>query len=370
MDKIGKRYVTLFPECEPVHLKKDVGMLPYSLGKYEGYESGIVCYRNENFTEEQIRKFNIKFVDKKSGDIKDFSRYLLKNGKNIDCLNIYHLTSQRNVYWIMAYKFINPRGKIHMKLDADYRMVEMANMEPSSLKGKIRVWLLKNKVDLYTVENRMMKDILEPKWKIKMELLPNGIFREEEIKSLDQSEKENVFLTVGRLGNEQKATEDILDAYKRNHYNNWKLWLVGPMEKKFEEYLEKYFLENPELKDKITVYGNIDDEEKLTNIYRKASVFILPSKWESFGLVLLEALECGNYLIVSDKVPSADDIGRNGEYVTIVPYHDIDLLSKAMLEATLKTVSNKDLNERKKWIEENYTWKVIVEKLNRYLLEL
>ena len=61
----------------------------------------------------------------------------------------------------MAYKFINPRGKIHMKLDADYRMVEMANMEPISLKGKIRVWLLKNKVDLYTVENRMMKDILE-----------------------------------------------------------------------------------------------------------------------------------------------------------------------------------------------------------------
>ena len=36
-------YVTIFPECEKVHLKKDVGMLPYSMGKYVGYNFQIIC---------------------------------------------------------------------------------------------------------------------------------------------------------------------------------------------------------------------------------------------------------------------------------------------------------------------------------------
>lgn len=366
-----KNYVTFFPECEPVHLKKDVGMLPYSIGKCEGFQFQIVCYDNLNFTEEEVNKFHLKFLNKGKSVIKDGLLYIIRNGRTIDILNLYHITSSRNAFWILLYKIVNPRGKVHLKLDADYRMVELFDNNPQSIKGKIRVWIMKNMIDLYTVESNEMKHILEEKWKIKLILLPNGIYRENKLKELYVEEKEKIFLTVGRLGTEQKSTEDLIEAYiKIMNKTDWKLWLVGSLEESFKKYMEQKYNTNPELKDRIIMFGNISDPEKLTQIYRKASCFVLPSKWEGFALVLMEALECGDYLILSDKVPSAEDVGKNGEYASVVPYHDIDALANVMYESTEMKVNDIVLNNRKKWVEENFTWSNIVDKFVVELLEL
>ena len=365
-----KRYVTIFPECEEVHLKKDVGMLPYSLGKYCNYEFSIVCYEGL-FDEKNIEKFHIKQIPKKRNDVLDFGMYILKYGRQIDILNLYHISSRRNVFWIFVYKLVNPKGKIHVKLDADYRMVELVDMDPKSFKGKVKAHILRNKVDLYTVESKRMRELLENKWKLKMKVIPNGIFREREIDAPKSEEKENLFLTVGRLGTEQKATQDLLEAYVLiKDKTNWKLWLVGTMEKTFVRYLENYFVKNPELRKRIIVEGNVSDNNRLTEIYKRAKVFILPSKWESFGLVLMEALECGEYLIVSDQIPSIDDIGKSGEYASVVKYNDVEELANEMLAVTQKDVTDRELQERNKWIRNNFTWRVIVRKLDKYLNEL
>ena len=39
-----KRFLTLFPELENVHLMKDVGMIPYIMHKEFGYDSYIASY--------------------------------------------------------------------------------------------------------------------------------------------------------------------------------------------------------------------------------------------------------------------------------------------------------------------------------------
>ena len=362
------KYVTIFPECGPVHLKKDVGMLPFALGKYCGYDYSIICYDNCAFDNKDIDKFHLITISQKNSDVVDFAKYIYIHAKEIDILNLYHITSRRNLLWILIYKLINPKGKIHMKLDADYRMVDLVDFNPKNLKGKLKKYILKEKVDLYTVESEMMKNILEEKWKIEMKVIPNGIYREGEISPAKSNDKQKIFLTVGRLGTEQKATEDILTAFNMiKDETNWKLVLVGSIEDKFQKYIENYFIINPELKNRVVFTDNISDLDELTQLYKKASVFVLPSRWESFAIVLLEALECGEYLLVSDQIPSANDIGNRGKYMEIVPAGNVDLLAKKMLDCSRKIISDKEMYEMYHWIHDNFTWESIVKNLDIYI---
>ncbi|NJE47854.1 glycosyltransferase, partial [Thermococcus sp. GR7] len=49
-------------------------------------------------------------------------------------------------------------------------------------------------------------------------------------------------------------------------------------------------------------FGRIDSLEKLAEIYRKASVIVLPSSFESFGMAVLEGALFGDIPVVSDVV--------------------------------------------------------------------
>lgn len=366
-----KKFITIFPECEKVHLKKDVGMLPYSLSMYTDYSCGIVTYKKNEFTTDDIHKYNIVQIQKKKNDTIDFFDFILHNGKSISVLNLYHITSRRNLWWILAYRIVNPKGKVYIKLDADYRMIDMVDMHPRTLKRKIKKFTLTKMVDLYTVESIKMYRILKTKWGINLRILPNGVFREHRIPPAVTDRKENIFLTVGRLGTEQKATEDLLEAFRRiKDKTDWRLVLVGTVDEKFERIKDRYFAENQDLIDRVVFTGPIEDETALTNIYMKAKVFVLPSKWESFGLVLLEAVECGDYLVLSDQIPSSEDVGRDGKYATVVSYHDILALSEAMLVSTKRNINDEELSEMNNWIYDKFSWRTIVKKLDYYLKDI
>ena len=46
-------------------------------------------------------------------------------------------------------------------------------------------------------------------------------------------------------------------------------------------------------KDIVKIYARIEDREKLLDMYRKSDIFIMPSFYETFGLVYLEAMSQG-----------------------------------------------------------------------------
>ena len=84
--------------------------------------------------------------------------------------------------------------------------------------------------------------------------LPNGYdnyFIENNFKVKEFNEKENILLTVGRLGTEPKNTELLLDTLKEIDLKDWKVILVGSQTESLVKYKEKYFNDNPQLKDKI-----------------------------------------------------------------------------------------------------------------------
>lgn len=116
----------------------------------------------------------------------------------------------------------------------------------------------------------------------KIEYVPNGLdYNMYPIKS-EFKDKENTLLFVGRIGDEDKQNEVLLEAFAKvsDKIPSWKLKMVGGIEEEFTEYLDKYFDENPDMKKKIVFTGEIVDKQKLYNEYAKAKVFTLTSKKE------------------------------------------------------------------------------------------
>lgn len=64
---------------------------------------------------------------------------------------------------------------------------------------------------------------------------------------------------------------------------------------------------------------------------RKASAFVLSSRFEGFGLVLVEALWAGTQVISTDCDYGPAEVLENGRYGTLVPVEDCDALANAML---------------------------------------
>ena len=70
--------------------------------------------------------------------------------------------------------------------------------------------------------------------------------------------------------------------------------------------------------DIVTFTGSVKQTE-LPNYYSAADVFVLPSHYESFGLVALEAMACGTPVVAS-RVGGLKSIVRNGETGYLIPW--------------------------------------------------
>jgi glycosyltransferase involved in cell wall biosynthesis len=75
--------------------------------------------------------------------------------------------------------------------------------------------------------------------------------------------------------------------------------------------------------------GTIGEEEKLA-LLRTSDALPFPSRYEGFGLPLLEGMAAGTPVISTD-IPVVNEIVRHGENGLLVPYDDVAALTSAML---------------------------------------
>lgn len=133
-------------------------------------------------------------------------------------------------------------------------------------------------------------------------------------------------------------------------------------ESRIKELIKKYKIEK-----NVNYIGRVSHDTILPVYYRAASVFVLPSRYEPFGLTTLEAMASGTAPIVSSVAGSKEIIvdGLNG---FIVDTHD----RKKLAEYILKLLQDKKLNKKISdnaafTIQEHYSWDKIIEKfINLY----
>lgn len=104
-------------------------------------------------------------------------------------------------------------------------------------------------------------------------------------------------ISVGRLSIRQKGFDLLLQAFKKVYKNapDWTLKIVGdgPDKPKIIEMIQKLGLEKS-----VFIESNISNVKKQ---YLQASIFVSASRWEGFGLVITEAMECGNVVVAFDN---------------------------------------------------------------------
>jgi glycosyltransferase involved in cell wall biosynthesis len=117
-------------------------------------------------------------------------------------------------------------------------------------------------------------------------------------------------LYVGRL-ELLKGVHYLIEAFAALNLPDSELLLVGRVLPEMQPFLEKYA-------GTYTYLGHKNQEE-LREIYQGASVLVLPSVQESFGLVLTEAMACGVPVIATENTGGPDIIteGQNGFVVPI-----------------------------------------------------
>ena len=329
-----KKFVTLF-NSENVHLIKDVGLIPYGMRRYNFYDSYVATYDNGSYSylQNAVNGLKLWFVEKRTGKFKiDALFFLNNNAKDIELLNLYHATFFSAVA-IFVYKFKNPMGKVYLKLDAGYLKEDIVWW-----KRVFKEYAIK-KADGVSTELTENSVEMSINWGRKIDHVPNPYLPESLKNFRDFKDRENLFISVGRLGAYLKATDILMDAFRiaSKSIPDWKLILVGPIEKQecdFEKNIYEWFKLYPDMKNRVIFVGSVENREELVEYYRSAKVFVFPSRSESFGIALLEAALSGDYLICSD-IPSSRSITHNYQYASCFIVDDVQGLAEKMIECCM-----------------------------------
>ena len=346
---MSKIFLHISEEFEYTWLGKDNGMIPIYMSEKQGYNSKILTVNLKNDLPDSERGVEFIKVKRRFAFLSNFAywtklvkrynifKYLIKNAKNIDVLMLFH--DSRCSYWYAYfYKKLNPNGFLYIKADFNLAVYQKEWNIVNSKFESLREFFRKRRE---SAEYNKRKKLIPMTDLISYESLEAyEIIDKIKVKTLE--EKENIILTVGRLGTEPKNTELLLETLKEIDLKNWKVYLVGSIDKKFINYKENFFRENPQLIDKIIFTGEIKDREELYSYYNRAKVFVLPSKWESFGIVMVEAMAFGNYVITSNTC-AAKDITNNNEIGRII---EIDSKKELEEEITKVIFGKINLNEK------------------------
>lgn len=336
------RFVTLYPRAKNVQLVKDMGLIPYYIRTLFNEDAELVTYKNDAeypYLDTVVKGAKVTFIKKRFGRQIDGMIYAYKHAKEIDVLNLYHLNTATLLSEI-AYKLRNPKGKVYLKLDIS--MEGLRTVKLHDPRGFIKHMDVKL-ADLVSCETRVIQKSLNEFFKDKdIIYVTNGcVLSDDDSKNdntpisdyIDSVNTDHTILTVAKFGTKEKASDTLLYAFAKSaDKHDYNLKIIGTIEESFKPVIEQFFTEYPELKERIIFAGEIHDREKLKEEYKKARVFTLPSRQESFGIVLVEAAYEGCYLVTTEATAAGYDVSDNGKYGSIVKTDDIDALANAFVD--------------------------------------
>lgn len=131
----------------------------------------------------------------------------------------------------------------------------------------------------------------------------------------------NKLLYVGRLDIQHKGLDFLVEIMRKLVYDRkcteWILQIVGDGPGKGELV---QWIANANLENYVEMVG---EQEHVEKYYKDASIFLCTSKWEGFGLVVVEAMECG-LPVISFKTDGPLEIISHGENGYLVDNYNLD----------------------------------------------
>jgi D-inositol-3-phosphate glycosyltransferase len=104
------------------------------------------------------------------------------------------------------------------------------------------------------------------------------------------------------------------------------------------------------------------DQDTLQYYYAAADVLVMPSHYESFGMVALEAMACGTPVIASD-VGGLSTLVQDGKTGFRVKVNDPEALAKAIERLMDNEARRRRMGHSAACYAEDYSWQKVVDKL-------
>ena len=103
-------------------------------------------------------------------------------------------------------------------------------------------------------------------------------------------------------------------------------------------------------------------QDSLPYYYNSADVLIMPSHYESFGMVALEAMACGKPVVAS-QVGGLAFLVRDGETGYVIPDGDPRLLAERLMLLTNQPELREQLGRRAAEVAQDYAWEKIAARI-------
>lgn len=165
-------------------------------------------------------------------------------------------------------------------------------------------------------------------------IIPNGINLDEFPNSYPQKEtRKKKILFLSRI-HKKKGIENLIFAWSdiiKQLKSNWVIEIIGNGE---EEYINKLniLIQSKNLDSEITIKKPIFGKEKILK-FREASLFVLPTYSENFGIVIAEALASYTPVITTEGAPWEElEVNNCGKWIKI----GVDPLKEALIEMLKK----------------------------------
>ena len=197
--------------------------------------------------------------------------------------------------------------------------------------------VLLEKSDKYVLLSNNFKPILKNCYGIENEKIISITNPIRTANSSNRLEKQQIALFVGRL-TKDKGVDNLIEIWNRLEplLPEWKLKIIGEGEEK--EYILK---RTKELK-----LQRIELHNFTTNIdeyYNEASIYLMTSIFEGFGLVIAEAMSYGVVPFAFNSFESLSDIIDNNKNGYIIKAFDIEDYVKKIIEFTSSENSEKQM---------------------------
>ena len=202
----------------------------------------------------------------------------------------------------------------------------------------------------------------------KVQILPNPITIPSSDFIFDFLQKRKEVLYVGRIDENQKRIHRIIDTWAllEASFPDWKLIIVG-------DGVEKRNLVGKVIQLKL---NNVVFEgfQNPSLYYKRASILMLTSEYEGFGLVVVEAMSFGVIPVVYGSYSAVYDIISDGVDGVILPYnkkgYDTEFATEKMKELMLDADKRNNLAQAAIITSKRYSVESIVDSWNKLFAKL
>ncbi len=246
-----------------------------------------------------------------------------------------------------------------------------------------RMWLRRRALErtaIVTVPNGFLEDCarrISPRIN-RIEIIPFGVhldvFKPNETVSVSNSDPKDADKTCFLFAKPRLINLYGIDVLLKSFsdvskkYPNAVLYIAGKGEpeqiKEFKTLIQQHNIEQQ------VIFTGACNREQIADLMRQCDILVQPSRWESFGVVMLEGMAMG-LPVISTKVGGVPELVRDGVTGLIVPPGNVDALTEAMLTLIMdKTKCQEFGTNGRKMVRELYDFNFHGGRMNKLYHEL